>query len=256
MGQGYRLAVHGDVSSTNDLAMACAKAGDPGKLWILAEAQTQGRGRQGRQWASPSGNFYGSLLLIDAAEAARAPELGFVAGIALARSLRTLAAQDARLRIKWPNDIVFDGAKLSGMLLESLRLDNGRQAFVIGIGVNCVSYPREAPYRVTSLSEIVGAPIIPQDVLMELSAELCRWLEVWSRGAGFATIRGEWLGLAAGLGAQIKVVTPTLTREGLFRTIDAAGRLILETPTAAIAVEAGDVFFVDRPKGTLAGLSN
>ncbi|MGO9004641.1 MAG: biotin--[acetyl-CoA-carboxylase] ligase [Beijerinckiaceae bacterium] len=256
LGQGYRLAVHAEIGSTNDEALACARAGDPGKLWILAEAQTNGRGRQGRQWVSPRGNFYASLLLIDAAPPAQAPELGFVVGVALARSLRSFTANDVRLRIKWPNDIVYDGAKLAGILLESARLRDGRLACVIGIGVNCASFPLDIPYRATALSEIVAMPGAPRDVLRVLSAELCRWLEVWSAGAGFARIRSEWLSLAAGLGAPVKVAMPTHMVEGLFRTIDAAGRLILETPEAMVAIEAGDVFFVERPKGTLAGFGD
>lgn len=255
--EGYRLALHAEIGSTNDEALACAKAGDPGKLWIVAEAQTKGRGRQGRPWAALPGNLYTSLLLIDAAPPARAPELGFVVGVALARSLRSLSANDVRFRIKWPNDILFDGAKLAGILLESVRLPDGRLAFVIGIGVNCASYPRDIPYRATALNEIVGMPIAPHDILRALSAEFVHWLAVWSAGAGFETIRGEWLSLAAGLGVPVKIAMPTQVLEGVFRTIDKAGRLIVATAAGAeVAVEAGDVFFVDRPKGTLAGLSD
>lgn len=253
---GYRLAVHAEIGSTNDEALAVAKAGDPGKLWIVSRAQTRGRGRQGRHWVSPLGNLYTSLLLIDAAPSARAPELGFVAGVALARALRPLVAHDARLKIKWPNDILFDGAKLAGILLEAMQRADGRLACVIGIGVNCAQPPRDLPYRATALSDVLATPVAPQDVLAALSAEFVRGLDIWSAGTGFEKIRSEWLTLAAGIGAPVKVVMPTRTFEGLFRAIDAAGRLILETPTGNVAIEAGDVFFVDRPKGTLAGFSD
>jgi BirA family transcriptional regulator, biotin operon repressor / biotin---[acetyl-CoA-carboxylase] ligase len=254
--QGYRLVAHDEIGSTNDEAVACARAGDPGKLWIVVRAQNRGRGRQGRQWTSPPGNLYTSLLLLDAVPPPQAPELGFVVGIALARALRFLTADDPRLRIKWPNDILFEGAKLAGILLESVRLADGRLACVIGIGVNCASSPSDVPYKVTSLETVLGRAITPQDVLSTLSVEFIRWLEVWSAGAGFDKIRAEWLALAAGIGAPIKVVMPTRVLEGLFRTIDETGRLIIETPEAVMAVEAGDIFFVDRPKGTLAGFSD
>jgi BirA family transcriptional regulator, biotin operon repressor / biotin---[acetyl-CoA-carboxylase] ligase len=256
LAQGYRLVVHAEIGSTNDEALACAKAGDPGRLWIAAKAQTRGRGRQGRRWSSPTGNLYASLLLIDAAAQARAPELGFVAGVALARSLRPLIAGDVRLKIKWPNDILFDGAKLAGILLEAQRLEGGRFACIIGIGVNCTAWPRDLPYRTTALDEIVAMPVAPQDVLFALSAEFVHWLEIWSGGAGFEKIRNEWMALAAGIGTPIKVATPTRLIEGVFKTIDSVGRLVLETAAGVIAIEAGDVFFADLPKGTLAGLGD
>ncbi len=184
--QGYRLVVHDEIGSTNDEAVACARAGDPGKLWIVARAQTRGRGRQGRQWTSPPGNLYTSLLLLDAVPPPQAPELGFVVGIALARALRFLMAGDPRLRIKWPNDILFEGAKLAGILLESVRLADGRLACVIGIGVNCRSHPEETLYPATDLSAAAGRDIAPEAVFELLAGAMARQLGVWTKGAGFA----------------------------------------------------------------------
>jgi BirA family transcriptional regulator, biotin operon repressor / biotin---[acetyl-CoA-carboxylase] ligase len=253
---GYRLVVHREIGSTNDEAMAAARTGDPGNLWIVAEQQTKGRGRQGRQWTSPPGNLYSSLLLIDPASPQRAPELGFVAGVALAHTLRPLVSRDARVRIKWPNDIVFEGAKLAGILLESMRLPDGRLACVIGIGVNCLSSPKDLPYRTAAVSDLVSMPITPADVLLGLSTQMVEWCKVWASGAGFAQIRSEWLALAAGIGTKIKVALPTRVLEGTFQTIDAAGRLMLDSDGAALAVEAGDVFFVERPKGSRAGYND
>jgi BirA family transcriptional regulator, biotin operon repressor / biotin---[acetyl-CoA-carboxylase] ligase len=253
---GYRLVVHREIGSSNDEAMQVARRGEAGNLWIIAEQQTKGRGRQGRQWTSPPGNLYASLLLIDPAPPQRAPELGFVAGVALAHALRPLVARDARVRIKWPNDIVFDGAKLAGILLESMRLADGRLACVIGIGVNCQSSPNDLPYRTAALSDLVAMPVSPADVFLGLSAQMVAWGKVWASGAGFAQIRSEWLALAAGIGTKIKVNLPTRVLEGTFQTIDAAGRLMLDSEGAAIAVEAGDVFFVERPKGSRTGYSD
>lgn len=246
--------MHAELGSTNDAALAAARAGDAGNLWIVAKSQTQGRGRQGRQWSSPPGNLYTSLLLFDPSASARAPELGFVVGVALAHALRRLAANDSRLRIKWPNDILLDGAKLAGILLESVRLGNGRLACVIGIGVNCLWSPRDLPYRTAALSDILAMPVMPDDVLFALSAELIEWLDVWAAGAGFAQIRAAWLSLAAGLGGPVKVAMPNRQIEGTFRTIDEGGRLLVDTATGPVLVEAGDVFFVERAKGARVGV--
>lgn len=230
------------MGSTNDEAMARARGGDPGGLWVVAEAQTHGRGRNGRTWTSPSGNLYTSLLLVDPAPPERAAELGFVAGTALACALREILAGDHRLAIKWPNDILFAGAKLGGILLESTNLPEARFACVAGFGVNCTSHPSNTLYAATDLETVAGRPMSPEIVLEHLASAMAQQLRVWSRGAGFAAIRAEWLTFAGGLGSRIKVVRPSATIEGRFETIDETGRLVLETPSGPVAIEAGDVF--------------
>lgn len=227
--------------------MARAKEGDPGRLWVVADIQTKGRGRNGRIWSSPRGNLHASLLLIDLAPPHRAAELGFVAGIATAHALREILCGDRRVTIKWPNDVLCDGAKLCGILLESANLPDGRFACVAGVGVNCHSHPEDTPYKATNLSAIAGRPVAPEKMFEQLSATMAHWLGVWAAGAGFEAIRAEWLSHAAGLGAWIGVTRPSQTIEGTFQTIDATGRLILEQATGQVAIEAGDVFLSPRP---------
>ncbi len=229
------------IGSTNDAALAAARAGGPGRSWFVAHAQTAGRGRHGRTWISPPGNLYASLLLLDAAPIDVAPQLGFVAGVALARALRALVAEDARLKLKWPNDILFDGAKLGGILLEATGLPIGGLASVIGIGVNCNSYPRDLGYPATALSESGTVAATPQEVFLRLSGEIADWLGIFSAGRGFGAIRREWLALAGGIGEQIKVATPARHFEGRFETIDASGRLLLQNEAGVVAIDAGDV---------------
>jgi BirA family biotin operon repressor/biotin-[acetyl-CoA-carboxylase] ligase len=251
---GFRLSHHAELGSTNDEAAARARAGDPGRLWIVADQQTGGRGRHGRQWVSPQGNLYASLLLIDPAPLHRAPELGFVAGVSVARALRDLLGGDRRLQIKWPNDILYSSAKLAGILLESVSLPNGQFACIIGIGVNCRSHPDGLGRAVTDLTEI-GSPLAsPQEVLRRVSNEFISWLGLWTETNAFDPIRTEWLALAAGLGTMIQVTNPPRKLEGLFRTIDAAGRLILATDHGEVSVEAGDVFLSPGPATGLAAL--
>jgi len=223
-----------------------AKEGDPGQLWVLADTQAEGRGRNGRVWSSPMGNLHASLLLIDPAPPHRAAELGFVAGVATAHALREILREDRRVTIKWPNDVLHAGAKLCGILLESANLPDGRFACVAGVGVNCRRHPADTPYKATNLSAIAGQPITPEMVFARLSATMTHWLDVWAASAGFESIRAEWLSLAAGLGGWIGVARTSQTIEGTFQTIDATGRLILEQTSGPVAIEAGDVFFSPR----------
>ena len=238
------MAHYDRLVSTNDEALARAKAGDPGCLWIVADEQTGGRGRQGRVWSSPLGNLYASLLLIDPAPVEKAPELGFVAGVALARTLRENLGQDPRLAIKWPNDILHAGAKLSGMLLEGAHLPGGQFACVIGIGVNCCSHPENTLYPATDLAAIGSLLTTPEAIFQGLSVEMTHWLGIFAQGTGFATMRAEWLKLAGGVGSEIRVMRPSGPVEGRFRTIDSTGRLLLESPDGEVMIDAGDVFLL------------
>ena len=111
-------------NSTNEEARRRALAGDPGRLWIVADQQTAGRGRRGRAWMSPRGNLHASALMIDPCPPALAAQLGFVAGVALARAVTDLGAADVGL--KWPNDLMSRGAKCAGILTEGVGLAGGR----------------------------------------------------------------------------------------------------------------------------------
>lgn len=245
LAQNYRLLVHEEAGSTNDEAMSLAREGAPGRTWVIARAQSSGRGRHGRHWVSPPGNLYASLLLVDEVPARYAPQLGFVAGVALAHALRKCVAHEY-LRLKWPNDILFDGAKLAGILLESAELPGGRFACVIGFGVNCAAAPRDLPYRAAALAEIGAPSHAPQDVLLHLSDAIVGALAQFAGGAGFETIRAEWLELAAGLGAPIKVDMAKESLSGIFRTIDSSGRLIVDTANSTRIIEAGDVWLAPQ----------
>ena len=237
--RGFRLEVFGSLGSTNDEAMARAREGDAGRLWIRAAEQTGGKGRLGRQWVSPAGNLYASLLLVDAAPPDHAPELGFVAGVALACTLtRHLGA---RLRLKWPNDAVVDGAKLAGILLEATQTPPGGFACVIGVGVNCASHPQGLPYPATDLASL-GLTMSPGDLLNSFAEELAGWLDRWDEGRGFALIRRAWLSFAAGLGEPAMVAIGDQRINGVLRGLDERGRLQVETEAGLRTIDAGDVF--------------
>ncbi len=238
-GRGYRLEVFDSLGSTNDEAMGRARGGDPGRLWIRAAQQSGGKGRLGRQWVSPAGNLYASLLLVDAATPDRAPELGFVAGVALACALSRLLGPEAR--IKWPNDIVVGGAKLAGILLEATQTAGGGFACVIGVGVNCASHPQGLPYPATDLASLDCA-VSPGVLLDSFAEELAGWLDQWDEGRGFAQIRAAWLLFAAGMGETAEVAMGDQRIKGVLRGLDERGRLLVDTEAGQRTIDAGDVF--------------
>jgi BirA family biotin operon repressor/biotin-[acetyl-CoA-carboxylase] ligase len=170
---------------------------------------------------------------------ARAPELGFVTGVALSNALSRVAPA-AAISLKWPNDALLDGAKLSGVLLEATTTTDGCLACVIGIGVNCVAHPDGLPYRATDLAT-AGFRVARDGLFAALSDEMALALALWDAGAGFQAIRHAWLSRAAGLGQRIDVVMGERRVSGVFRSIDERGRLALTTDTGDIHIDAGDV---------------
>ncbi len=212
----------------------------------MADVQTRGRGRTGQTWSSPSGNLYATLLLVDPCEARLMPQLGFVAGVALARALRSIVGVDRGLALKWPNDMLCDGAKLAGILVEATSAPMGVLSAVLGFGVNCRSHPPDLAYPATHLSAVVGAAGTRDLLFSTLSAGFPDVLDLWNRGAGFAAIRGEWLSHALPVGSALAVARPDGRYRGKFRTVDPDGRLLLDTDCGVLTVEAGDVFLADH----------
>jgi BirA family biotin operon repressor/biotin-[acetyl-CoA-carboxylase] ligase len=238
---GWRIARLERVGSTNDEARALALAGDAGRLWIVADEQTHGRGRKGRFWSSPPGNLYASALIVDPCPPALAAQLGFVAGVALAQAVEDLGGVEFAL--KWPNDLLWRGAKVAGLLAESLTTTDKRFACVVGVGVNCRSAPEGLAYPVASLAQALGREIGPDALFLRLATRFHEALGLWERGTGFSDIRALWLAVAAGIGDPIRVSDPRGAREGLFDGLDAGGRLMLRTPLGVETIEAADLHF-------------
>ena len=238
---GVRLEPHATVGSTNAEALARARAGDSGPLWITAQRQTAGRGRRGRTWVSEPGNLYATLLLTDPAPLERSAELSFVAALAVHDAITELAPVLAgRLALKWPNDVLVDGAKVAGILLES---EGGRPfAVAVGIGVNCAHHPDVTSYPAIDLAS-AGAPTAPERLFAALSRAMLTRLTQWDRARGFAAIRADWLARAAGVGEPMRVALAERELEGRFEAIDRAGHLVLRLGDGSLAsIPAGDVF--------------
>lgn len=255
---GYRLEVFDTVGSTNAVALERAASGDAGRLWLVTKNQQQGRGRRGRPWQTQQGNLAATLLFMPETGLKHAAALGFVAGLALADALAA-AAPDirfdigldggsvsqgrGRFELKWPNDILADGAKLSGILLESVMLDHERFALAIGIGVNVAASPDDTPYPATSLAAL-GSSCDAERLFLALSDA---WIEnerLWAAGKGLAAIRQRWLKQAAGLHSQVAVRIDGEVVRGVFETIDEECRFIIrKSDGGQVAIAAGDVHF-------------
>jgi BirA family transcriptional regulator, biotin operon repressor / biotin---[acetyl-CoA-carboxylase] ligase len=248
---GVRLESLGTTGSTNAEARLRALQGERGPLWITAMAQTQGRGRRGRSWISPPGNLYASLLFSDPSPFERAPQLAFVAALALRDAVvHEAGALAERLKFKWPNDLLLDDAKCAGILIEGEATSEAgtQQGFivVIGVGVNCGNHPSaiDGSFAVpaTDLASH-GAAITPDQLFARLSATMCRRLAQWDRSRGFAAILGDWMKHACGIGEPITVRDGDTEIQGRFVGLDHDGRLVLERADGElIKIAAGDVF--------------
>jgi len=235
---GIRHEHFATLGSTNAEALAHARAGERGPLWISADRQIVGRGRRGSVWASPPGNLYATLLLTELCAPVLAPQLSFVAGLAVHDAVAWRAPLTAPLKLKWPNDLLLAGEKLAGLLIES---ESRPFAVAIGIGVNCLTHPDDTVYPATDLRSNDVA-VTPLDLLSDLAGAMRHRLDQWQIGAGFASIRADWLSRAAGLGAPIKVRLPERQLDGIFEGIDESGQLLLATGTSTQTIAAGEVF--------------
>ena len=240
---GHRALFLAETPSTNAEAMALAMEGARPPLWIWAGRQTTGRGRLGRVWDSPEGNLHASLMLRLRVPARAIGGLPLVAGLA-ARDAIAGIASDAplvqRLRLKWPNDIMLDGAKLGGVLIESLVLDAGGSVVVIGTGLNLAWAPAGLDRAVTALHDH-GCAIAPKQALSALADATSRWMTVWADGAGFADIRSAWLRFADPVGAPISVTLRGKKVAGRFGGLDENGALRLREDGGERIITVGDV---------------
>ncbi len=240
---GYSVASFDAIDSTNEEARRRAAVGERGPLWICAKRQTAGRGRRGREWESPEGNLMATLLIAPGVTPPEAARLSFVAALAVHDLVASYATRSA-VKVKWPNDVLIDGKKVAGILLESSG-DAGVDVLpwvAIGIGVNLMHAPTAAQDPATFVGAHGPTPS-PAEALAALAEAWETRFRTW-RVSGFAAIRDAWLGVAAGLGQAIEVRLPGETLTGRFETLMPDGALSLLLPSGARrAITAGEVFF-------------
>lgn len=237
---GVRHIAYEALGSTNAEALALARAGERGPLWITATTQRAGRGRRTNRWVSPPGNLYATLLLIEPSPPPQAPQLSFVAALAVHDAVAARAPQlGPLLKVKWPNDLLVGQAKVAGILIEA-ECDPAF-AVAVGIGVNCATHPNDTSYPAIDLAA-TGALVAPDALFTALSTAMEERLAQWNRGQGFAAIRGDWLKRAAGLGEMLQVRLRERELSGRFEGLDETGRLLLKQGGDLSTITAGEVF--------------
>ncbi len=235
----FRLCRFERIGSTNDEAKRLAASGAAEGTLVWALEQDAGRGRHGRNWISPPGNLYLSLVLRPRVSAARAAQLGFAASLAVAEACAEFLPPSVAVRCKWPNDVLIGAAKVAGILLES-RSDvaGGLDWLVLGIGVNLASHPVETERPATSL-KAAGADVTPAAMLAVLAARIIVWYEIWRRD--FAPVRAAWLDRAYALGGEIRVKLPRGELNGRFAGLDEHGMLLLDGDGTRRRIAAAEI---------------
>jgi len=242
---GYRLVARGTIDSTNAEAARLAQNGAADGAVVWARQQTAGRGRHGRTWESPEGNLYCSLLLRPELPPADAAQLSFIAALAIAEALDGVLASPSRLAFKWPNDVLLDGRKVAGILLESSGGRKGRLDWlVVGCGLNIRHFPATSGgYPATSLAAAGFDRVTIGDLLAAFVGAFERWRARW-QDSGIGPVRDAWLARAAQIGGEIAVRLPDSELRGRFTGLDPSGALQLDLPDGSRqTVTAGDVFF-------------
>ncbi len=241
------------IDSTLSEAKRRAAVGDLDTLWISAVSQSEGRGRRGREWVSDHGNLYCTGLYLHHGELASAARLSFVAALAVAQTLEQYITPDL-ISIKWPNDVLVDGKKIAGILLESGTYE-GEIWVAVGIGINLVSHPKLESYTATHLLAHISKdqlnsaePIFTgaQPVLAILAQKFDFGCRLYTN-EGFEPIRQAWLKRAVGIQGPVTARLANETIEGVAVGMDGEGALEVQISSGKIVkIHAGDVFFSSR----------
>lgn len=241
--EGFHLHKLEAVDNTNEEAKRLADKGAPSGALVIARTQTSGRGRRGRAWSSPVGNLYSSLLLRPTCSLADAARLTFLISVAMAEAVEIVTGGKVRPDCKWPNDLMVNGRKICGILLESASNQGAATDYlVIGAGVNVAFFPDDAERPATSLAAL-GSPVSVDDLVSAYVGRIAHWLPIWEQD-GFAAIRDAWLMRGYGIGKPVVARLPKRELEGTFVGLDEDGSLILrEDSGLEHRIGAGEVFF-------------
>jgi BirA family transcriptional regulator, biotin operon repressor / biotin---[acetyl-CoA-carboxylase] ligase len=240
----YRLVALTEIDSTNAEAKRLAAEGAEDGTLVWALQQTGAYGRQGRSWTSAEGNLFVSLIVRPDCALGEAAQFSFITAVALGDAIGSVAPPMLEIGYKWPNDVLLNGRKAAGILLESKgdaaqRLD----WLVIGLGVNVASFPEDTRLPATSL-HFEGCPptVTAVDLLEAFARHMLAWINTWLDD-GFAPVREAWLRHAKGRGETIEVRLPRETLTGVFSDLDPQGTLVLRLPDGGTRrIAAGEVY--------------
>ena len=246
MPDGFDHRAFLSIDSTNKEAVRQIEKGAKSGLWISATEQTLGRGRGGRKWISKPGNLFSTLIYDTKKSLCHSAQLSFVTSLAVRGAVATFVDTDD-VKCKWPNDVLVNGKKISGILLETYSNDKAENLMILGIGININHHPENPLYPATHINERSDKSFTHNDVFQALTNKMAYWLNIWQE-QGFKIIRKEWLNKAKGQGEKITVRLPNEEINGRFVDLDANGALMLETGDKIRLIHSGDVFFTDQRK--------
>jgi BirA family biotin operon repressor/biotin-[acetyl-CoA-carboxylase] ligase len=244
--EGCSLIHLSEVDGTNAEGMRRVLQGERGPMWIIADRQSAGRGRSGRSWSSETGNLFASYIVALDCAPGKAAQLSLVAGIAVIDAIR-LAGAVLGLRLKWPNDILIDTAKVGGILVESTsRPPQAGIVAVVGVGLNLVSAPDDLGRAATFLAPH-GLKLSPREALCFLAQTMSDWIGIWNDGEGFAHVREAWLERAGALGEPLTVNAAQGPVSGTFAGLDDIGALLInDSEGRQLSFAFGDVTLASK----------
>lgn len=233
----FQIYHHPSLPSTNSFALEQIKNHQINHNHvIIADAQTGGKGRMGRNWVSPMGNLYFSLVLKSPKTIAQNGEISFIASVAVKDSLREFdVSGSSEIKLKWPNDILLNGKKVSGILLES-----DGEFIVVGVGININSNPDNTSYPATNLENEGFARIDKMELLNKFLNHFENLYQEWL-SFGFLPIRNLWIKDAFNLNKQINVNLPNQSLTGIFKDLDKNGNLVLNADGQEILISSGEI---------------
>lgn len=248
----YHLLSFDSLDSTNEEAKRLAKNGGGHGAVVWAKQQTAGKGRLGRQWVSEEGNLYATFLLQPEKPPADLPQLSFMAALAVIDAVKPLLPPGQKLQCKWPNDVLLNGKKVGGILLESFKGENGGTWVAAGIGVNIDSFPPRTDFPATCLKEAGVDLVSAKIVLSRLIHHFIEGYTVWDT-KGFAPVRVYWTRMAWGLKNRITARWPGGEASGIAEGIDKDGSLILSLKDGKKQhIRAADIFPAEKGKNNAA----
>ena len=225
------------IASTSDACTTRARHGEPDRLLIVAAEQTAGRGRAGRVWSSPPGNFYASALLRPNVPASQGSMFALLSGLAIIDALDPVLPAPSPLTLKWPNDVMAHNAKLAGILIDATIEHAILTTLVIGIGINLAFAP-DIPGRITTSLAALGGHITPAGLAPKLCARLDHWQCSLTADRG-ETLRAAWQTRAHPPGTALAVDAGRIA--GIFAGIDADGSLLLRQGETITTIRSGDI---------------
>ena len=238
--QSWRLTVHDELPSTSDLCRSLAQAGEPEGLAILARRQVQGRASHGRSWSSPPGNMYLSILLRPNTPIRQGGLWSLLAAVALADAVAPLLPDPSTLTLKWPNDLLLNGRKMAGILVDSHATQTGiLDWLVIGLGLNLATAP-QLPDRPSACLADATTPPPPETMAEHVLDRLAFWRDNFRRD-GFAPVRTAWLARARNLGSEVTLRQGANDIVGRFAGLGDDGSLLLDADGKISAFAAGEV---------------